>query len=98
MKFIDKVCRKYADSCFLSAFSRLSELNAGMLIKMYTLQNAEMPRGGWVEFLQLYDKLNLKSRPAIMHFLIFFISWMSLSNSFDVEVWIIWRSWKFGEG
>jgi len=48
MKFIDKVCRKHADSCFLSAFSRLRELNAGILIKMYTLQNAEMPRAGWV--------------------------------------------------
>ena len=46
------------------------------LIKLFLNQ-------GW-RFLQLYSKLNLKSRPASMHFCTFlysFFSWMSLTNS-----------------
>ena len=39
-----------------------------------------------------------KGHHAFFVLVIFFISWMSLTNSFDVEVWIIWRSLKFGEG
>ena len=44
--------------------------------------------------------VNLKSKGLpwhvfFMYFFIFFNSWMSLTNCFDVEVW---RSWKFGEG